>query len=310
MQFDFIPLRFEFVAHDPLYMPPGKAGNILRGAFGSVLRRTTCPPECEHVRSCVNWQDCPYARVFEPIRRGAGPSGLEQHPRPFVFRARHLETCTIERGQPFHFDVHILSSNPELPRFFIRTFAELGFEGFGPRRSKAELQSVRRFGPGDPSGVVCASNENGMRSVAPVSIDLDGQCRTVNAIRIDFLSPTELKYKNQVVKRPDFSILFARIRDRINSLRTLYGGGPLNIDLCSGRRSEAIEMTDCAIGTRHVTRKSGRTGQVHSIGGFIGCAVYRGELAEFLPYLETARWAGVGRHASWGNGEIAIHADV
>ena len=29
------------------------------------------------------------------------------------------------------------------------------------------------------------------------------------------------------------------------------------------------------------------------------------DVAEFLPYLEIARWTGVGRQTVWGKGEIA-----
>jgi hypothetical protein len=29
-------------------------------------------------------------------------------------------------------------------------------------------------------------------------------------------------------------------------------------------------------------------------------------MAEFLPYLEAARWTGVGRQTVWGKGEIAV----
>jgi hypothetical protein len=53
-------------------------------------------------------------------------------------------------------------------------------------------------------------------------------------------------------------------------------------------------------------RRSSRTGQTHSLGGFVGTAEYEGDLAEFLPYLEAGRWVGVGRQAVWGKGEIAV----
>ncbi len=53
-------------------------------------------------------------------------------------------------------------------------------------------------------------------------------------------------------------------------------------------------------------RRSGRTGKTHPIGGFIGSADYEGELAEFLPFLEAARWTGVGRQTVWGKGEISV----
>jgi hypothetical protein len=65
-------------------------------------------------------------------------------------------------------------------------------------------------------------------------------------------------------------------------------------------------MTRCEIRRVEVERRSGRTGQSHSIGGFAGVAEYEGDLREFLPFLEAAQWTGVGRQAVWGKGEIAV----
>ncbi|HML16367.1 MAG TPA: CRISPR system precrRNA processing endoribonuclease RAMP protein Cas6, partial [Bryobacteraceae bacterium] len=105
--------------------------------------------------------------------------------------------------------------------------------------------------------------------------------------------------------RPEFGTLFARIRDRVSTLRALYGDGPLEIDFKSmGERAARIRMTCCEIRRVDAERTSRATGQRHSLGGFVGKAEYEGDLAEFLPYLEIARWTGVGRQAVWGKGEI------
>jgi hypothetical protein len=65
-------------------------------------------------------------------------------------------------------------------------------------------------------------------------------------------------------------------------------------------------MTRCELRDEHASRRSSRTGQVHPLGGFTGEAEYRGELAEFLPYLRAARWTGVGRQTVWGKGELHL----
>ncbi len=92
---------------------------------------------------------------------------------------------------------------------------------------------------------------------------------------------------------------FGRIRDRIGTLRTLYGPGPLEIDFqAMGLRAAAVRMTHCDLRSVESKRRSSRTGQTHAIGGFMGTAEYEGDLADFLPYLEAARWVGVGRRRS------------
>ena len=124
----------------------------------------------------------------------------------------------------------------------------------------------------------------------------------VSRIRVRFMTPTELKG----AERPEFGVLMARVRDRISTLRALYGEGPLEIDFKAfGERAGRVTMSRCELVQVAAERVSRRTGQRHSIGGFTGVAEYEGELAEFLPYLEIGRWTGVGRQTVWGKGEIA-----
>jgi len=309
MRFDFFPLRFEFIARESLFFPPGKAANILRGALGTVFRRIACVPECRDERTCEGRQTCPYAKVFAPIALGEGPSGLNDSPRPFVFRARHLDGLTIRPGQPFHFDVNVFALDTVVLAYFVLTFAALAREGLGPRRGKAELQHVRRLAVADqPEQILYESSTQMMAgSVEPVSVDLDPLASAPEKIRVEFLSPTELKHEHRVTNRPEFPILFGRIRDRVSTLRRLYGQGPLEIDFQAiGLRASAVRMTRCEGRRVEAERRSSRTGQSHSIGGFVGIAEYEGDLAEFLPYLEAGRWTGVGRQSVWGKGEITV----
>ncbi len=109
------------------------------------------------------------------------------------------------------------------------------------------------------------------------------------------------------MEHPEFAILFARVRDRISALRALYGAGPLDLDFAAiGGRAAAVRMTRCDLRPVEVMRRSSRTGQTHTIGGVTGAAEYEGSVGEFLPYLEAARWTGVGRQAVWGKGEISV----
>ena len=107
--------------------------------------------------------------------------------------------------------------------------------------------------------------------------------------------------------RPEFGILFGRLRDRISTLRALYGAGPLEIDFrAMGERAAAVRMTRCELQRTEVDRLSSRTGQRHPLGGFVGEAEYEGELGEFLPYLRAGKWVGVGRQTVWGKGEMEV----
>ncbi|HVY91689.1 MAG TPA: CRISPR system precrRNA processing endoribonuclease RAMP protein Cas6 [Bryobacteraceae bacterium] len=261
MLFECYPLRLEFTAREPLFFPPGKAANTLRGALGTALDE----------------------KLFAPIAAG-GPSGLADPPRPFVFRARHLDGCSIQSGEVFHFDLNVFTADIEP---FVNAFGALSEQGIGPGRGRIHLDRVRRL--------------------APVCVRLDVRETGRSKLRVEFLTPTELKHEGQIAAEPEFPILLARVRDRISTLRSLYGAGPIEIDFQAiGARAAAIRMARCETRQVEVNRRSSRTGQTHSIGGFTGLAEYEGDLAEFLPWLEAARWTGVGRQCVWGKGEIRL----
>ena len=287
MKFEFQRFRFRFRSAGTVYFPPGKAGNITRGAFGTIFRKLVCLPSCPGSEDCDARAACPYARVFEPqAAPGEGPSGLIDRPRPFVFRASHLDGSTITSGEPFHFDVHLFDvRDPALP-YFIQAFTQLGQEGLGPARGRVELMSVDQ---------------------SDFEFDLASVAEQTARVRVRFLTPTELKSAREIVGRPEFGILFGRLRDRISTLRALYGAGPLEIDFrAMGERAAAVRMTRCDLTHTQAERISSRTGQRHPLGGFVGEAEYEGELGEFVSYLKLGKWVGVGRQTVWGKGEIEV----
>jgi hypothetical protein len=296
------PLRFSFVARERISFPPGKSSNILRGAFGTIFRRIACVAQCSSTRECEWRASCPYARMFEPSALGSGPSGLADWPRPFVFRATHLDGRTIEPGETFHFDLNLFDVKPDAVAYLVLAFAQLAREGLGPGRSRVELTGVSQL---DQNGD--AVEAAFPKVPAPLELDL-ASSEPISRLRVRFLTPTELKSGQQLAGRPEFGILAARVRDRISTLRELYCDGPLDIDFRAfGERAARVRMTRCEVRQVDVLRRSSRTGQVHPIGGFVGEAEYEGGLGEFVPYLQAARWTGIGRQTVWGKGEISIN---
>ncbi len=305
MDFRFYPLRFHFVAKESLFFPPGKAANILRGALGVIFRRIACVPHCIDAKACDIRQSCPYARVFEPVASAPGPSGLADWPRPFVFRARHLDGRKVAPGESFWFDLHVFSLDQNVLAYFVLTFASLAREGLGPSRGKAELQRVDT----GAQTVYDGSAQTVSGSVQPLSLDLTPGIDPVTHLTVEFLTPTELKHEHKIASRPEFPILFGRIRDRVATLSRLYADTELDIDyLGTNERAGKVAMTNCRVRREETERRSTKTGQSHSIGGFVGTAEYEGDLTEFLPWLAAAHWVGVGRQSVWGKGELSIVA--
>lgn len=307
LTFSFYAFRFWFRATDALWFPPGRAGNIVRGAFGSVLRRLACVPECRDAKICPRRFECVYARFFEPRAALQGPSGLADWPRPFVFRTAHLDGRRVAPGEPFFFDVHVFDLQNPAPEYFVLAFQELAREGLGPGRGKAELTradqlslhrtSLREIFDGQALREIAA--------IRPLTLDLRPPSHPVRRVRVIFRTPTDLKAHGRSGTAPDFAVLLARLRDRLSTLRALYGPGPLPIDFRAlGNRAQQVLTTRAQLAWREAMRRSTRTGRRHALGGFVGQAEYEGDLTQFLPYLQAGQWTGVGRHTVWGLGEI------
>jgi hypothetical protein len=268
--FELVRARFQFRAEQSLFLPVGKSANMLRGALGMLLRKTASPGE--------------YSRIFEPKANGQSASGLKDWPRPFVLRAAHLDGAAISPGSAFHFDVHVFDLEERALACFEKAFARLAEEGLGPGRGRAVLLSTSR--------------EN-------VLIELNPPARQAAGVRVRFVTATELKCDGKLVTRPEFATLFGRVRDRVSTLRALYGGGPLEIDFRGmGERASNVRLVRCELKWIEAARRSARTGQTHPLGGLTGEAEYHGDIGEFLPYLRAGEWTGVGRQTVWGKGEM------
>jgi hypothetical protein len=237
------------------------------GMAGNVLRGALGSA----LRGVVCAED--YLRMFDPAAaRGAGPSGLFNRPRPYVIRCAALNGRIVQPGERFCFDLHLFDTRAGALENFIRAFADW-----------AELVSADR---------------------SQVTVDLDAPRAPVSRIRVEFQTPTDLKTASGFWDA-GFSTLLSRARDRVSTLRSLHGSGPLEIDFRGiAERAQTVKTVRSELRQVKVERRSGRTGQRHGIGGFVGLAEYEGDLAEFMPYLEAAFWTGVGRHCTWGNGQI------
>jgi hypothetical protein len=285
-KFEFLRFRFHFRAVDPVHFPPGKSGNVIRGALGFILRDTASPGA--------------YSRLFEPGRQlGQAPSGLADWPRPFILRADALAGRTIPAGGIFCFDVHLFDLRPAVLAYFLQAFAQLGSQGIGPGHGRVMLERSEQVDLDDRSRPV--------EERAPLVLDLVCGTKPIDRLILHFVSPTELKSAGVVAGKPEFPILFARLRDRISTLRSFYGAGPLDIDFRGlGERAALVRLAHCQLQWEKIERKSGRTGLFHPLGGFTGVAEYEGALAEFLPWLRSARWVGVGRQTVWGKGDARV----
>ena len=218
--------------------------------------------------------DGSYEEFFAPVSMH-GPSGLSDPPRPFVLRPEELNGRQFAAGERFEFVVHLFA---------------------------AQWLDALREAVGGIAGTSLVACE-----VEEIVLPLVAREDPVRRVRVEFLTPVELKSAGKTIDRPEFGALLPRVRDRISTLRQRYGEGPVEMDFAGfGERAAKVVMTECRFERVEALRKSAATGQVHPLGGFIGDAVYEGELGEFLPWLRAAEWTGVGRQTSWGKGQVRV----
>lgn len=141
----------------------------------------------------------------------------------------HLDGQTVRPGATFHFDVHVFDlRDPAIP-YLVLAFAEMAHTGLGPGRSRAKLTGVYQIDlEGRTLGRLCdGATMNGGMDPQPSTIPLEPRTSCLERIRVEFVTPTELKHANALVSRPDFGILFARPRPDRHSERAVRLGAAI-----------------------------------------------------------------------------------
>ena len=261
MDFALRRLTVYFRANAAVQFPPTMAANVFRGTLGSALPR----------------------HLFAPVSPLGSPSGLAAPPRPFVLRARHLDSRGFLPGQQFAVTLHLFGD-----------FADAILAAFGqeaPFHGQTQL--------------IGSQQEQLLLPLVPGAASLS---RTTATVR--FVTATELKVDSGLATVPEFPILFARALTRLRTLASLYGDALLlpyeELTDLAGK----VVLVDHQLTYEWAERRSTRTGQTHPLGGFTGSAAYAGPLHRLLPILQAAAFTGVGRQTVWGKGEIVVEPEV
>jgi hypothetical protein len=274
MEFQVLPVRIHLEADEEIHLPPGGETNVFRGALGMALREVCCDDMCAGARACALAAECAYAKLFEP-RRNEGPSGYRDSPRPFV----------LQWAAPFAARLNLFDvRTPPLGKLE-EAFRVIAKAGIGPGRTKAVLRSfkaqpVLRF-------PLCGAPALGRATVR-------------------FTTPTELKSGGEVCAKPTFNSLIGRLAERVWALGRFYQQWSDWDYRDFLNEARLVRLVHWEWHYEHRQRRSSRTGQTHSLGGFMGTATYEGPIGLFLPLLEIGRWTGVGRQTVWGKGEIHV----
>ncbi|HIC91590.1 MAG TPA: CRISPR system precrRNA processing endoribonuclease RAMP protein Cas6 [Syntrophaceae bacterium] len=289
-------------------------GSTLRGAFGKVLRNICCIGEKETCTHCPLAPKCAYQYIFSPIwLEEYGILSKNQNiVRGFVIKPPLSDIKTHRLS----FQMVLMGRlNKWLP-YIIVPFKELGKLGLGYHRIPFSLSKISIFDLKRDTWESIYSEKDDLvrpKEIAVTWTDLVKSLKGKNEVTLKFLTPTSLKYnpsgqkgKSIQAKSPEFHILIKRLRDRINALLNFYCHDRLDIDFKKfGKDAEdVVKVNDKTMWFKRERKR--KNGKFHDLSGFMGEVTFRGNLAQFLPYLALGQYIHVGENTAFGNGWFKI----
>ncbi|GIW48399.1 MAG: CRISPR-associated protein Cas6 [Deltaproteobacteria bacterium] len=303
-------IRFNLRAKEPIILPHTK-GVALRGAIGISLKKTVCTyrdinKECG---SCMLNTVCPYPAAFEPLRNNLEVWGRRflNPPRPFVIKPFQGEKTSLEKEEPFHFDLVVIGKAISLIPYFTLAVKELSEKGIGKTRGKFVIEGIKTlnyrmgfwkdiFNLG--KGVFTERVEEiNWGDFVEKSAELDQ-----NRITLLFVTPTKIRFQGKVIFNPDFTHIIKRLTERILSLYALYCNGTADEKAFPLHKASYVKTVSRKVRWIDTNRQSTKTGNTHPIGGFTGSISFEGELRDFLPLLLAGELIHIGKNTTFGNG--------
>jgi CRISPR-associated endoribonuclease Cas6 len=290
---------------------PAYKGSTLRGGFGHAFKKVVCVKREKTCTSCLLKGKCVYSYVFEtpPPQDTSKMRKYPFAPHPFIITPPLEERRDYEEGESFSFELTLIGRSIEYLPYFIYTFEELGKMGIGKALGKYELSEVRANGKQGNAEIIYSAREKILKNSYAVqkAEDLNHFLHSPSALKLNFLTPTRLKYEGSLAPRLEFHILFRNLLRRISLLSYFHCDEELNVDF----KGLIERATDVGTHQEHLSwfdweRYSNRQETKMKMGGFVGSAWFEGNLEPFLPFLLLGEQIHVGKGTTFGLGKYRI----
>jgi hypothetical protein len=299
-------LVFTLETHDQVEFAV-QVGSQLRGALYNSLRHQYC--------SAPNGKHDPTQAEFCPVcwlmaREDSDSGRGKDVPRAFTL-IPPME-LKYKVGETFRFSVNMFGRAIGLFPYLVLALPMMGNEGVGQSRGRFTLRHIDAYHPLSGEYLRLYTMGTTVRRHPQFTIDQEAvkshaQGFHADKVRMRFLTPMRLIRDGKLCKKPDFSVLIARLLERFDLLQHEYGNPALV--------SPYQELTPLAAGiklvedqTQWVEVWSGSRRQNTStpISGFVGEAVFQGDLAPFWTWLLWGSCIQVGKDTVKGNGFFRI----
>jgi len=314
-------------AEEEIHLPPYK-GSTFRGAFGAQFKKVVCALKKEDCRDCLLKQRCVYAYIFESHSPAEGNvlGKVNSIPHPFIIEPPAEEQQRYSKGQTFSVGLILIGEAIQYLPYFIYTFDLLGKNGIGRGRGRCQLLEVYTVSPHGENKSIYSSTTCKVESFGKDCIDLspsvlsvmEGTSHTVNnapeEITLKFLTPTRLKYDDNLTMNLEFHIFIRQLLRRLFLLRHYYckesqvdgglsgdGYHRLLID-----KAYATDIKESSLRWCDWERYSRRQDTRMKLGGFVGDIAYKGAISPFYPFIEAGTILHVGKGTSFGLGKYVV----
>lgn len=293
--------NFKCIFKRPAFLPPYK-GSTFRGAFGHSLKHVACAVKKDDCRACLLAIRCVYAKAMEPNDSKGPKSG-----HPYIIEPPLSQKREYSEGDRFDFCIILLGDINDFFPFFVYAVERMGEIGVGRRingiRGKFEIQEIVAGG----ESIYDAMEKKLSTDYHPEDICLKVQGEAgPGELRIDFITPLRFKSGNSISTDLSFTTFTKCVLRRASSLMKSYGQGEPDIDYQGLiQRSESVTTTSEQLYWQTWSRYSNRQNASTSLSGIMGKIFFRGEIGEFLPLIELARFLHVGKQSTFGLGQFS-----
>lgn len=284
------------------FLFPEFFGSILRSGFGCVFKETCCVNKNSYCSKCNIIEKCSYSYVFETNVRYKDK--FFNAPHPFVFEIYESNKGCIEKNSDYSLNLILLGEGIKHFPFFIKSFEFLGESGLGRNRSKFYLKKILK------NDKIIYENGN-LKRGWEIPDDLEEKKFDLNnSITLNFISPTKLVYRNEVVEVPYFETIVSSLIRRILLLDKYHFIG-YNIK----NKEEIIELAKQikikSYNLFEVSKKrySSRRKTTMTFKGFKGLVTYSGEFSPFFTILRIGEVIHIGKGTAFGFGKYKLLGD-
>jgi len=311
----FSKYRFTIKPQNQLILPPYK-GSTFRGGFGHALKRAVCIDRGQECAQCVHRQKCMYSYVFEtsiPQKRESGQSKNKYVSPPFIIEPPLDTKQHYGIEDQMAFNLILVGRAVDYIPYFIFGFEEMGRIGIGRNNGKYVLDKVISIH--NEREILIYDGESHFKDDFQVidSFELIKEAVQLNyhQITLRFLTPTRIKKDGKLTLDIDFEVVMRNLFRRLSRLAEVHCDEKWELDW-----KEVLVRAKVGVNTVHShlrwqdwERYSQRQRTKMKMGGFLGEITFKGDLAEFIPYIKLGEYLHMGKGTVYGLGKYEIEGE-